>query len=696
MRGALACVKRHATLAALLLALVRVDSEAPPSSGLAVGYDDLTDGLHHFMDTQATDTTLPCETSTHHEVLHSETGIVQWSNLNGLGPDTNASQSLRVNHVGTTADGKEIDMQLVAGEDYTSDLPSLNGMDGMFGTINHVHPHSKTSDPAQFRLTYSFLVDETSSGASGSAAAVSHLHEEYLMEHLTVYIYDLDTLEDGSGKQCVTFHNTFIDYHLSKTTQIFVTGDVYATKFCATKHGELADRPTDPHALTALQSDRTVAVRFADVSEFSIFPSLSIGTSSRNLLYYIERKNAAPCSAATPTPTPATHGPLPTPLVTATPTPGAKATPTPTPSSPGATSTPTPRTTATPTPTASGPGAIPTPTPAPVTTTPAPTASALPSTGTVVLTLTAGGSVSDYSDTSALQSAIAASAGVDASLVTISVAAGSVLITATIAVPASSTPAAVQTSLGATLGTAAAASTALGVALEAVPTILIASPPPPSPPSPPSLPSPSMGDAPEANQATADGPPTQIIVGALAAAMVAAALGAVAYYVYRARGLAKGATIAAEDGSFKKPPVDLEARKCSERGSTGSCCALVEPTPTSEECGALDVAAVPRVAAAAARRQQEAEQVAASRQRTHRAPDERRAAAPSAQGKPSRERHERRASREGGERQRTSAAPGEAPRESSHRKPRHASPGHGRERSSHSSAKSQSGRSPHI
>ena len=475
MRGALACVTRHATLAALLLALVRVDSEAPPSSGLAVGYDDLTDGLHHFMDTQATDTTLPCETSTHHEVLHSETGTVQWSNLNGLGPDTNASQSLRVNHVGTTADGKQINMQLVAGEDYTSDLPSLNGMDGMFGTINHVHPHSKTSDPAQFRLTYSFLVDETSSGASGSAAAVSHLHEEYLMEHLTVYIYDLDTLEDGSGKQCVTFHNTFIDYHLSKTTQIFVTGDVYATKFCATKHGELADRPTDPHALTALQSDRTVAVRFANISEFSIFPSLSIGTSSRNLLYYIERKNAAPCSAATPTPTPATHGPLPTPLVTATPTPGAKATPTPTPSSPGATSTPTPRTTATPTPTASGPGATSTPTPAPATTTPAPTASALPSTGTVVLTLTAGGSVSDYSDTSALQSAIAASAGVDASLVTISVAAGSVLITATIAVPASTTPAAVQTSLGATLGTADAASTALGITVEEAPTTTIES-----------------------------------------------------------------------------------------------------------------------------------------------------------------------------------------------------------------------------
>ena len=94
-----------------------------------------------------------------------------------------------------------------------------------------------------------------------------------------------------------------------------------------------------------------------------------------------------------------------------------------------------------------------------------------------MLTLTAGGSVSDYSDTSALQSAIAASAGVDASLVTISVAAGSVLITATIAVPASSTAEAVQTSLAATLGTAATASAALGVTVVSTPTIVVAEPP---------------------------------------------------------------------------------------------------------------------------------------------------------------------------------------------------------------------------
>ena len=74
-----------------------------------------------------------------------------------------------------------------------------------------------------------------------------------------------------------------------------------------------------------------------------------------------------------------------------------------------------------------------------------------------------------------MQQNIATAAGVDASLVTISVAAASVLITATIAVPASlASPAylaAVQATLSSTLGTAAAASAALGVTVLTAPTI---------------------------------------------------------------------------------------------------------------------------------------------------------------------------------------------------------------------------------
>jgi hypothetical protein len=94
-----------------------------------------------------------------------------------------------------------------------------------------------------------------------------------------------------------------------------------------------------------------------------------------------------------------------------------------------------------------------------------------PSTKTVVLTLMASGSVSDYLDTSSLQQSVAAAAGVDKSLVTIRVAAASVIITASIAVPASTTAAAVQASLSSKLATVEAASTALGVTVESVPTV---------------------------------------------------------------------------------------------------------------------------------------------------------------------------------------------------------------------------------
>ena len=93
-----------------------------------------------------------------------------------------------------------------------------------------------------------------------------------------------------------------------------------------------------------------------------------------------------------------------------------------------------------------------------------------------MLTLTASGSVSDYSDNdkSSLQQKVAKAAGVDKSLVTISVAAASVRITATIAVPASKTADQVQTSLSSTLGTTNEDATiALGVTVEEVPTITV-------------------------------------------------------------------------------------------------------------------------------------------------------------------------------------------------------------------------------
>lgn len=95
------------------------------------------------------------------------------------------------------------------------------------------------------------------------------------------------------------------------------------------------------------------------------------------------------------------------------------------------------------------------------------------------------GSVDDYRNTSSLQRRVAAVAGVSPSLVSIRVAAGSVIITATIGVPPSATAALLRASLAARLGTATAASAALGVEVESDPSIAVAPPlassPPPQP-----------------------------------------------------------------------------------------------------------------------------------------------------------------------------------------------------------------------
>ena len=92
-----------------------------------------------------------------------------------------------------------------------------------------------------------------------------------------------------------------------------------------------------------------------------------------------------------------------------------------------------------------------------------------------MIQLTSSGSVSDYSDpsvTSSLQQNIANAAGVHPSLVTISVTAASVIITANIAVPASSAATTVMASLSSTLSSPAAASAALGITIAEMPSLV--------------------------------------------------------------------------------------------------------------------------------------------------------------------------------------------------------------------------------
>ena len=79
--------------------------------------------------------------------------------------------------------------------------------------------------------------------------------------------------------------------------------------------------------------------------------------------------------------------------------------------------------------------------------------------------------MSDYADNSDLQTMIALLAGVNASYVALRVEAASVLIIATITVPATTTASKVQAALSSSLSTAEAASSALGITVETTPTI---------------------------------------------------------------------------------------------------------------------------------------------------------------------------------------------------------------------------------
>jgi len=90
-----------------------------------------------------------------------------------------------------------------------------------------------------------------------------------------------------------------------------------------------------------------------------------------------------------------------------------------------------------------------------------------------VVTLKVSGTVDDFLDTSGLQGKIANVAGVDKPYVSISVAGGSVIITAIIKVPASTTTTRVFNFLSTRIGTAAKATSVLNIPVEEDPIIKI-------------------------------------------------------------------------------------------------------------------------------------------------------------------------------------------------------------------------------
>ena len=137
-----------------------------------------------------------------------------------------------------------------------------------------------------------------------------------------------------------------------------------------------------------------------------------------------------------------------------------------------------------------------------------------------MLTLTAAGTVSDYEDTSAIVAKVAQLASVDESLVTVTIEAASVIITATIAVPVSRTAASVKASLTSSLGTAADASSQLNITIEADPAVVVRAPPPPGPATPPAVPPPAVESEEDSISSSDDGSLMTIIGGLLGGLVV--------------------------------------------------------------------------------------------------------------------------------------------------------------------------------
>jgi hypothetical protein len=257
----------------------------------APGDVDLDEQLHHYLD-DGSDPTLPCEYEDQADHMHFEEAVHGWSNLNGLGPDSGVPITFRIFGVGTSKNGVQIDLDVSASRDFRSNAPQLTRHHGLAGgglaSINKEAPHTAGSPPTSHELTFTFLNNDTSA--------------EYVMDRFMVLFYGFDAgAADHNGvlqaRKCATFDNSLLDFHVSETTQINVEeASDKATKFCATESGQSSDDPSDPHALTPRQIDRTLGVRYVNRSSFVVTPSIDCCVATgRSFVFSLDRKEAVAC-----------------------------------------------------------------------------------------------------------------------------------------------------------------------------------------------------------------------------------------------------------------------------------------------------------------------------------------------------------------------------------------------------------------
>jgi len=183
-------------------------------------------------------------------------GVSDWNihnnlesnNLGGLGPTFTDAQELRYSKVFRTGYGNPVDIDLVIRNTSTYEVANT-AYNGMWPTT------SETTQMGQFNVkcgtetTFDFVFVESGTNTS------------YELSNILFSVYDLDALDRFKNAEYVVFPTPVSGYALTTPTQVAKSGKNDGTlRFSSSKHGIVADNPTNPKALTGLQMARSVTV----------------------------------------------------------------------------------------------------------------------------------------------------------------------------------------------------------------------------------------------------------------------------------------------------------------------------------------------------------------------------------------------------------------------------------------------------
>ena len=222
------------------------------------------------------------------DVLHLHQAYVDGSNLNGVGPDKEKPEELRLVNVSTSKTGLQIDAIVTASDTYdaaqSGATASKNGIVNGFFQVNMrggtVKKPGKGGFDGRTQAEFSIRFIE----------AISQ--KDYVMEDILFSFYDLDQAKQKINTECVAWdanaNSTLITTANTELVENPLAGGM--VEYCSTTTGTGDDNPTDPKSITQQQADRTGVVIGKDVNTFRFNYSIAFGKteSGRNLMMSID------------------------------------------------------------------------------------------------------------------------------------------------------------------------------------------------------------------------------------------------------------------------------------------------------------------------------------------------------------------------------------------------------------------------